>query len=43
MEEIVAVDEHLIVSPQISIEVKRLVSSMEIQAGNSCGFFLKSL
>lgn len=27
-------DEHLIVSPRISSEVKRLVSSIEIQTGN---------
>lgn len=30
---------HLIVSTQISIEVKRQVSSIEIQAGNREGFF----
>jgi len=34
----VAVDEHLIESPPI--EVKRLVSSMEIEAGNREGLFI---
>lgn len=30
--------EHLIVSPQISTEIKRLMTSIEIQAGNREGF-----
>ena len=40
MEEIVTVDEHLIVGLQISIEVKRLVSSVEMQVGNKEVFLI---